>query len=321
MSPARPPALRPMLAVASGVPADRSGWVAEPKWDGVRAIVTISTGTVRVASRNGNDVTAAYPELTRVPEALTERSMVLDGEIVALGPSGAPDFGRLQRRMHVRRPAAALVHDVPVNLVIFDALWVDGVHLVDRPYRERRAVLVGLGVDEAPWLTSPVLDLPPEDLLATCRELGLEGYVLKREDAPYVPGRRSAAWVKVKCVRRREFVVGGWMPGKAGQLGSLALGVHAHPGGPLEFVGLAGSGLSGADIAAFRNALEHLERAASPFAGVAPAGVRFLEPVLVAEVGFSEVTHAGTLRHPVLVGFRTDVDPLDVVRDDELRAP
>ena len=311
-----------MLAAATGVPSDRTGWVAEPKWDGVRALVTIVDGGVALASRNGNDVTAAYPELRRPPESLAGRSAVLDAEIVALGPGGGPDFGMLQRRMHVRRPPPALVQEVPVNLVIFDALWVDGASMLELPYRERRAQLLALGIDQAPWLTSPVLDLPPEDLLSTCRELGLEGYVLKREDAPYLPGRRSSAWVKVKCIRRREFVVGGWMPGKGsrlGELGSLALGVHAHPGGPLEFVGLAGSGLSGADVEAFRGALQDLERSTSPFSGAAPAGVRFLEPLLVAEVGYTEVTQAGTLRHPVLVGFRTDIDPHDVVRDDEMR--
>ena len=321
-APSSPPTFRPMLATAAPVPRDLTGWVAEPKWDGVRGMITIEGGRVRIASRNGNDVTAAYPELARPPRSMEATNAVLDGEIVALGTAGRPDFGLLQRRMHVRRPPAALVQDVPVIMVVFDVLWLDGAVLVDLPYRERRGRLAGLGLDESPWLTSPILDLPGDALLETCRDLGLEGFVVKREDAPYLPGRRTDAWVKVKCVRRREFVVGGWMPGRGGRtgdLGSLALGVHTTPGGPLRFVGLAGSGLSGADVASFRTALGRLGRPTSPFAGPTPPGVGFLDPVLVAEVTFSEVTAAGTLRHPVLVGFRTDLDPDDVVEDAELR--
>lgn len=319
-----PPRLRPMLAGGSTVPGDASGWLVEPKWDGIRAIVTVHTGRVTISSRNDNDVTAAYPELATPPPALESRSVVLDGEIIAIGSSGHPEFGLLQRRMHVRHPAAALVREVPVNLVLFDLLWDQGELIVDRAQRERRRMLDDLGISAAPWMTSPVLDLAPgEELLATCRELGIEGFVLKRQDAPYLPGRRSDAWIKIKCGHRREFVVGGWMPGqggRSGEVGSLGLGVREFAGGPLRFIGLAGSGLSGADVSAFRTAIERLGRDESPFATPTPNGLRFLEPVLVAEVSFTEVTRAGTLRHPVLAGFRTDLDPAEVVVDGELRA-
>jgi bifunctional non-homologous end joining protein LigD len=317
-----------MLSGATGIPSgDSPPWryLIEPKWDGVRAIVTIHGGQVRLSSRNDNDVTAAYPELAQPPPTLGGRSAVLDGEVVAIGRRDRPDFGLLQRRMHVRHPNPALVAEVPVNIVLFDVLWLDGDVLTALPQERRRDILAGLAISDPPWLTSPLLDLPADqDLVATIRDLGLEGFMMKRADAPYLPGRRSDAWRKVKCVRRREFVVGGWLEGRrsrTGELGSLALGVwDAPPGGErhLRFVGMAGSGISQADVEAFRSALVELSRRESPFSGATPAGVRYLEPVLVAEVTFSEVTAAGTLRHPVLEGFRTDVAADDVVIDAEL---
>ena len=315
----RPPALQPMLTGGTRLPVDPAGWAVEPKWDGIRAVVSVDEGRVKLISRNGNDVSGAYPELAQPPPSLVGRSVVLDAEIVAIDPAGHADFGLLQRRMHVRSPPPQLVADVPIALVLFDVLWLDGTSLTGLPYRARRQALDDLDVAEAPWMTSPVLDLEVgPDLLITGRELGLEGFVLKRTDAAYLPGVRSDSWVKVKCVRRREFVVGGWSEGRgrrAASLGSLAVGVYD---GLLYFVGLVGSGLSSADLEAFRSLASALDRDDSPFANPTPPGLRFLDPVLVAEVTFSELTAAGTLRHPVLVGFRTDVDAANVVVDAEL---
>lgn len=314
----RPPQLAPMLAGTTRVGS--GDWLAEPKWDGVRAIVTVDgpAGSVRLVSRNGNEVTGAYPELRRPPASLAGHVAVLDGEIVALGPDARADFGLLQRRMHVRNPPPQLVHDVPVTVFVFDVLWLDGEPLVDLRQRQRRQRLEALAIADGPWVTTPLFELPPgPELLDTCRQLGFEGYMAKRADAPYQPGRRTDAWCKVKCRRRREFVVGGWLEGKksrAGALGSLALGVWDE--GRLRFVGMVGSGLSAKDVDAF--ASTDLHRRTSPFAGPTPPGVRFLEPVLVAEVTFSEVTAAGTLRHPVLEGFRTDIPADEVVVDAEL---
>ena len=306
-----------MLTGSVGLPTGKGPWLVEPKWDGVRAIVTVADDRVRLVSRNGNDVTAAYPELQTPPTGMPDA--VLDGEIVAIGPDGRPDFGLLQHRMHVRNPSPKLVEEVPVDLILFDVLWVGGELLTGRPQTARRAKLEE--IVGPPWAITPLLDLPPgPGLIETGRDLGLEGFMIKRADAVYQPGRRSDAWSKVKCVRRREFVVGGWVEGKrsrSGELGSLALGVHDAEG-RLLFVGLAGSGLRGADVAAFRRTLTELGRPTSPFANPTPPTVKYLEPVLVAEVTFSEVTAAGTLRHPVLIGFRTDIPADDVVIDGEL---
>jgi bifunctional non-homologous end joining protein LigD len=311
----RPPALKPMLIGGVGMPADAHERLIEPKWDGVRVIATVDGGNAVLANRTGGDVTAAYPELQPPPAG----RMVLDGEVVAVDAAGKASFGLLQRRMHVRHPSPSLLEEVPVTFMAFDLLWCDGELLLDEPLAERRQRLDAAVVSRPPWVVSPVLDLAPESLDATGRDLGLEGFVLKRPDSTYQPGRRSAAWAKVKLVRRREFVVGGWLEGRDGRVGSLALGVWDGQPRRLRFVGMAGSGLRVTDSAAFRSAVSALERAVSPFdLGAAPRGVRYLEPLMVAEVMFSEVTVAGTLRHPVLVGFRTDTDPESVIADHEL---
>jgi bifunctional non-homologous end joining protein LigD len=301
-----------MLAGVVGIPADAAARMVEPKWDGVRVIVTVTEGRARFSSRNANDVTGAYPELEQAPANVSDA--VLDGEVIALDDDGHSSFGRLQRRMHVRRPPPRLLTDVPVHFAVFDLLWLDGRLLIDLAQRERRRRLDALGLHTGGWVTSPVLDASPDALPDTAHALGLEGFVLKRPDAPYLPGRRSPAWAKVKMLRRREFVVGGWLEGRGGGVGSLAVGVWERDRRGLRYMGMVGSGLKPTGAAA----LDGLARAESPFAGPTPPGVRFLEPVLVAEVTFSEVTGAGTLRHPVLVGFRTDKDPADVVADDEL---
>ena len=312
MDVAGPPTLRPMLAGAVGIPADAATRMVEPKWDGVRVMVTVTQGRARFSSRNANDVTGAYPELEMAPANVVDA--VLDGEVIALDEHDHASFGSLQRRMHVRRPPPGLLAEVPVHFAVFDLLWIDGELLIDEPQRERRRRLDALALHAGGWVTSPVLEATPEALPATARAMGLEGFMLKRPHAPYLPGRRSPAWAKVKILRRREFVVGGWLEGRGGGVGSLAIGVWEHDRRRLRFMGMVGSGLKPTGS----GPLEGLARADSPFAGPTPPRVRFLEPVLVAEVTFSEVTAAGTLRHPVLLGFRTDKDPADVVADDEL---
>ena len=318
-----------MLAGGSTAPRSLEGWMVEPKWDGVRVMVTVHDGRVRLTSRNGNDVTAAYPELAGLAAALEGRSAVLDGEVVTFDDRGRPSFQRLQRRMHVRSPAADLVGQVPVEAILFDVLWVDGELLTGRPTTGRRRALEGLGIDTPCWRVTPLMPpAPVDELLRACQQVGLEGYMLKRADAPYLPGRRSPAWVKLKCVQRREMVVGGWLPGqggRSGSIGSLAVGLYGldratgGSDGRLRFAGAVGSGLTEDWIRQLTSVFDRAARNDNPFAEQL-IGVRFVEPVLVAEVGYSHVTEGGTLRHPTLQGFRTDLDPAEVVADEELQA-
>ncbi len=287
----------------------------------MRAIVTCHRGRVTIVSRRGNDVTAGYPELAGMAERIGA-SAVLDGEIVTMDDAGRPSFERLQRRMHVRRPPPELVTEVPVHFLAFDLLWYDGELLVPLPQEARRQRLEALAGAVAVTPLLPAED-GPEALLADCKDIGLEGFVAKKKDSPYTPGRRSPCWLKAKTICRRELVVGGWEAGegnRTGRIGSLAVGwvdptrAADWPDGPcLHWAGQVGSGLSGPLLSELQPVVERFARPTSPFLDAPRVPhVRWLVPLLVVEVAYREVTAAGTLRHPVLKGLRTDLSPVDV---------
>lgn len=284
-----------------------------------------------MTSRLGNDVTAGYPELAALGPALGERAAVLDGEIVAFDDRGRPSFERLQRRMHVRGPNRLLMAEVPVLYVVFDVLWLDGELLTGEPFVERRRRLEALGLKGPNWTVSNLLPEPPDDdLLAACRQVGLEGYLGKQASAIYLVNKRSKAWTKIKCVRQREFVVGGWSEGsggRSGQIGSLAVGwvdpdapaARGHPFA-LRYAGQVGSGLSEFLLRHLSSAFKDRSSEVSPFVPPPPSppGLHFLHPSLVVEVMFNEMTSSGVLRQPSLKGLRAGVEPANVRWDDEL---
>jgi bifunctional non-homologous end joining protein LigD len=318
---APPNDLRPMLATLVKRRPSGEEWAWELKWDGIRALGYVDGGRLRLVTRNGNEVTRRYPELRRLGEALGARDAVLDGEIVAFDAS-RPSFEMLQRRMHVDNETTIrkLVAEVPVNYVLFDLLWLDGRSTMELPYAERRALLRGLDLNGASWQTPPHEEGDGSATIEVSKRFDLEGVVAKRLDSRYEPGRRMPAWAKFKNQRRQEFVVGGWQPGekgRTGSIGSLLLGYYE--GDDLRYAGKAGSGLSGPVIAELEQRFAESERSQSPFAsGRLPKGARFVEPALVAEVRFTEWTNAGNIRHPTFLGLRTDKNPRDVVREEEV---
>jgi bifunctional non-homologous end joining protein LigD len=314
-----------MLCGSSTAPPDLDGWVCEPKWDGIRAILAIDGTGLVARSRNGNDVTGAYPELHGLARIGERRSVVLDGEVITLDASGRPSFERLQRRMHVRRPSPELVASVPVHIICFDLLWADDEDLCALPLSQRRERLEELAGRESAIELCPRLpgDCTPHELLDACRASGMEGFVAKRVESPYLPGKRSPAWTKVKAVRRREVVVGGWQEGehgRSGRIGSLAIGwvdpaqADRWPEGPcLRWAGQVGSGFTDLLLDQVGAVMKRYGRDTSPFLDP-PRGARihWVDPVLVVEVQFTEVTTAGTLRHPVLKGTRPDLHAAQV---------
>ena len=319
-----------MLAGGTGPPPDPTGWMFEPKLDGQRIIAIVEGGRVTLINRRGLEATATFPEVEGMAAALAPHDVVLDGEVVAFNEKGQTSFQRLQRRMHVIQPTSRLLAETPVSFVAFDVLWLDGDLLVDRPQRERREILDGLDLRGRTWQTAPVLDATPDELLQACRDAGLEGFMAKRADAPYLPGRRSTAWSKIKCGRRREFVVGGWSTGTGARetsIGSLALGVYdIAPDGAeaagrpprLFYVGQAGSGLNEEMIGQLTRLFAQIEVPPSPFVNPPRARLHWVRPMLVVEVAYTEVTEAGTLRQPSIKGLRTDVIATDVTWDDEI---
>ncbi|MCW2675433.1 MAG: polymerase LigD, ligase domain protein [Modestobacter sp.] len=318
-----PEDLPPMLAALGELPpADDLRWGYEFKWDGVRALAHVRGGRLRLRARSGNDVTATYPELGRLPDPLAGHDAVLDGEVVALDPRGRPDFGLLQGRMHRSGPEVArMAAAAPVSYLVFDLLAWDGESLLALPYTQRRERLDALGLTVGRWTTTPWFrgDVPGvgADVRAASLENGLEGVVAKRLDSSYRPGGRGPDWRKVKNTRTQAVVVGGWRSGagrRAGGIGSLLLGVHDDTGA-FVFAGHVGTGFTAAALADL--AARVTPRTTSPFVGILPRevtrGAHWVEPDLVGEVAYTQWTREGRLRHPSWRGLREDVRPTDVV--------
>ena len=319
-----PDALAPMLATAADLPTG-GGWAYEVKWDGVRALAWCDRGTVKVRSRNLNDISATFPELRDLAPALGVHRALLDGEIVALADDGLPDFAALVQRVRTTKPARSreLAQRTPAIYAVFDLLWLDGHSLMTLPYAERRRRLEALEL-KAPHVTVP--DSFTENgaaLLDATAERGLEGVVAKRLDSQYLPGKRSRDWIKVKASRRQEFVVGGWLAqkGTLKRIGALLLGYH-DASGALRFAGRVGSGIS--EAVADELAAELEPAKVSPFGDAkVPKEAKFVVPAQVVEVRFADWTESGSLRHPVFIAIRSDKDARDVVREDPaaLREP
>jgi bifunctional non-homologous end joining protein LigD len=288
----------PMLARGGTLPEDEGNWGFEVKWDGQRAIVYSQPGRMRIENRNLQDMTAQWPDLSRLNRALHAHDAVLDGEIVAFDDSGRPSFTRLQRRMHAGEgQAKRLSKSIPATFVAFDLLWLDGHSLMDLPYSERRARLEELDLNGDNWRTPPSYAGEGRPLFAATEQQGLEGIVAKRLDSPYEPGHRSSCWIKVKHKQTAEFVVGGWLPGER-EMGAILLG-RRDGDGKLHYAGRAGSGLTEATTESLKERLK--PRKTSPFSGdpKPPRGAKFAAPELHAEVEFSDFTDDGVIRHPV----------------------
>jgi bifunctional non-homologous end joining protein LigD len=305
---------RPMLAVSAETLPQGKGWVYEPKWDGFRAIVTVSSGEITFTSRNGNDLTQRFHDCARRARlGIRTADAVLDGEICALDDRGRSRFSLLQEG------AGTLV------LVVFDLLELDSQPLVDLPLSERRARLEEV-VD--PSVGSVILSpqfTDGEALLEAAREQELEGVVAKRADSRYQPGRRTPEWRKVKVRQGQEFVIVGYTKGQGRRsrgFGSLAVGVNE--AGGLRWVGNVGTGYTDAEIERLLELLKPLARPDSPLAEtpkmprVRRSDVVWVEPKLVAQVEFAEWTREGRLRAPVYLGLREDKPASDVRRE---RAP
>jgi bifunctional non-homologous end joining protein LigD len=295
----------------------------EFKWDGIRVIAAAGAGRVRLISRNGNDLTAGYPELAagETPARLAERGPVLlDGELVVLDSGGRPSFERLQQRMHLRSPGPELLARAPVVLYVFDVLYLAGRSLLGEPYDERREVLAGLVLDRIPHVGVPggYTDLPAAQLLEVARAHGLEGVVSKRRHSRYEPGRRSPAWLKTPLITTMEVLVGGWTAGRGrrgGTIGALLVGAYDRDG-RLRYLGRVGTGFTEAMLTDLAARLAPLTTPASLFGEPLPAaearGARWVRPQLVGEVVYRTLTGERRLRHAAWRGLRPDRDPDEV---------
>jgi bifunctional non-homologous end joining protein LigD len=314
-----PERIEPMLARTGELPRDDENWAYEIKWDGVRAIGYVDGGRLRLEARSGRDITPRYPELRELGRALAGHEAIVDGEVVAFD-DGRPSFQKLQGRMHLtaEHTVRRLAQSDPVSYVIFDLLWLDGHSLIDLTYEERRERLLALELRGDRWMTPAHHVGDGAAMLQASRAQGLEGIIAKRLDCPYYPGRRAHGWIKVKNVLETDVVVGGWLPGegrRSTHFGALVVGVHKD--GELSYAGRVGTGFDERELNRLGAMLAGLETDTSPFVGrQPPKETRFVEPVLVARVGYGEVTQVGTLRHPRYLGLRDDIDPETVELED-----
>jgi bifunctional non-homologous end joining protein LigD len=313
----KPRTYRPMLAtLADSVPTGDE-WLHEVKWDGYRAIITISGGTAELTSRNGNSLTARFDSVARaIVQAVKTPDCVLDGEVCALDEEGRASFSAMQQGSG------------PLVLYVFDVLEVEGEPLIDLPLTARRERLASL-LDRRNRTVklSEAFD-DGEALLEAAREQGLEGVVSKRADSRYTPGRRSREWLKLKTQGRQELVIVGWTKGqgrRSDRFGALVLAVNA--GGVFRWAGNVGTGFDDAEIDRLLGRLRPLRRETSPIPDppkmprVRRGDVVWVEPELVAEIRFAEWTHDGRLRAPVYLGLREDKEAEEVQREREAISP
>jgi bifunctional non-homologous end joining protein LigD len=296
------PTLRPQLAQLADRLPRGDGWLYEPKWDGYRAIVTVSGGEATLTSRNGTDLTERFRDVARAAaRAVRSPSAVIDGEVCALDEDGSARFEALQSG------SGRLI------LMAFDLLSVDDEPVYTRPLEERRRLLEELldpSVEQV--RLSPAFD-DGEALLEAAKAQGLEGVVAKRADAPYRPGRRTPEWQKVKLRAQEDFPIVGYTlgSGRRAKLGALVLGRREQDG--LHWAGNVGSGLTDDEVERLRDLLRPLERPTSPLVTtpkmprIRASDIVWVEPVLSAEVTFAEKTREGRLRAPVYLGVRDDV--------------
>ncbi|MEP7192941.1 MAG: non-homologous end-joining DNA ligase [Actinomycetota bacterium] len=305
-----------MLASPGTVIPHGPDWVHEVKWDGMRVLADVADGRLRLSSRNENDVTATFPELTTLAGPGMPDDVLLDGEVVAL-EAGLPAFSALAERMHVSndRRARRLAVSRPVTFMAFDLLRLEGVDLTRQPLSQRRATLEAMG------LAGPHSQVPPtyQDGLAlqsATLEQGLEGVVSKRLSSRYSPGRRSPDWLKFPHRTSRSVVIGGWRleTDSAERLGAVLVG-HPTPDG-LAYLGRVGSGLAGHEQERVLGALQGRSVDTSPFAGEVPSldarGTRWVRPEVVMDVRSLGLSAQGRLRQPSYRGLRPDLSPDDV---------
>ena len=307
-----------MLAGSRERPFSNADWLYEIKYDGVRVLAWRAEDVVELYGRKGQSFTARYPELVRALRAMPLRQFLLDGEIVAFDEDGRPSFQRLQERMHLAHPleierARAAV---PVTGVFFDALALDGRDLRGLPLDERKACLALVVPSRGVVRYGDHVLERGEAFYEACAAQRLEGIVAKRIASRYAAGR-SRDWLKIKCERRQEFVIGGWTDpqGARGHFGALHLGVYE--GDRLVYVSKVGTGFDAAALRRLMDMLRPLTRATSPFDAGTPSGRghHWAEPRLVCEVRFTDWTEDGGIRHPAFLGLRDDKRPEECRRE------
>ena len=308
--------VEPQLATLTKDRFSDPGWIFERKLDGERCLAFREGAGIRLLTRNQKQANPAYPELVEALAGQSGGDFVVDGEVVSFD-GNATSFARLQQRIRVGRPTPELRARVPVYYYLFDIMFSGGADARPRPLRERKRLLRGRFSFTGPLRLCAHRNAHGEKYLEqACRD-GWEGLIAKRADAPYRAGR-SRDWLKFKCEAGQEFVIGGYTDpqGSRSGFGALLLGYH-DAAGRLTYAGKVGTGFDHRVLRSLHDELAGLRRERPAFQrGDLPrSGVHWAEPRLVAQIGFSEWTADGMLRHPRFQGLRRDKSPAEVVRE------
>jgi DNA ligase D-like protein (predicted ligase) len=309
--------IEPELATLTHERFSDPAWIFERKLDGERCLAFAGPAAVRLMSRSQREITSTFPEVARALTAQRDGGLVLDGEVVAF--DGAQTrFAQLQQRLGVANPGESLLRAVPVYYYLFDVLYAGGRDTRHLPLRERKELLEGALRFRGRLRYTEHRERDGEAFWEqACRD-GWEGLIAKRADAPYRSGR-SRDWLKFKCENAQEFVIGGYTDPQRSRtgFGALLLGYY-DSGGELVYAGKVGTGFDAKTLRSLHGRLARLERDEPAFGhGRLPGrrGVHWVQPRLVAQVGFTEWTEDGQLRHPRFQGLRDDKKAADVVRE------
>lgn len=304
----------PMLATLTDERFSYPAWIYERKLDGERALAFRTGKTVRLMSRNRQDLNGSYPELVDALESQPFEEFVVDGEIVAF-EGGRTSFSRLQQRLQIADPERARASGVAVFYYLFDILHLDGRTIDGLPLRTRKSMLRDAMEFKDPLRFTPHRNRDGEKYLEEACRKGWEGLIAKCADAPYRHSR-SRDWLKLKCSRQQELVIGGFTEPKGERTGFGALLVGYYEGDRLHYAGKVGTGFDNTFLREFRGRLDEHTRKTSPFADPPrETGVTWVTPNIVGEFEFTEWTEDGKLRHPRFLGLRRDKEAHDVRRE------
>ncbi|HEY0711754.1 MAG TPA: DNA ligase D, partial [Polyangia bacterium] len=317
---ALPAFVSPQLATLVSEAPDGGDWLHEMKFDGFRILARKDGAKVQLLTRTGQDWTARFAAVAEAVAALPAKRALIDGEVAVILPTGITSFQALQNQMNDGGAGNPLVY------FVFDLLHLEGHDLTALPLIERKSALAALLGRKAGVGTLRYADHVESDgpgFFAQACKAGLEGIISKRRDRPYVT-RRSPDWVKTKCVKRQEFVIGGFTEPSGARQGLGALLVGFYEGDNLRYAGKVGTGYTQKSALDLRARLEKLANKTSPFSPAVkpvPKSVHWVKPKLLAEVGFTEMTADGKLRHPSFQGLREDKSAKDVVKEAPAATP
>jgi bifunctional non-homologous end joining protein LigD len=303
--------IEPMLARAAAKPPHSDDYLYEVKWDGIRALITLDEGEVRIHGRNRLEITKQFPELLIPEQAFRATSAVFDGEIVCLEGDGRPDFSNVIHRMQQTSESGIqrAKTKCPAVCYLFDCLYLDGRAIVNEPLTRRREWLQDAIRKDTPYRVSEAVE-EGAAFFEAVKQMGLEGMMAKQRNSTYTPGKRSECWLKIKTRQTIECVVIGYTQGKgdrATTFGALHLGQR--DGGELKYLGKVGSGFNDESLRDVSAELQKLTRSKKPVKQKTLDESRsvWIEPKLMCEVQFSSITKDGVLREPVFLRLRPDL--------------